>query len=115
MENATKELNNWLDDELKTVQSPASLGERLPALKLEEKKITEFEVDFSKPFPKWTGADGIVKSILPVIHAGERKSLWLNIKNPLYREIIEAGRKGQKNFKVIRTGSLKETRYQTVQ
>ena len=43
---------------------------------LEDGKITEFEIDFSKEFEKWKDpATGAVKKILPVTHKGEAKVL----------------------------------------
>lgn len=105
---------DWIDKELASLALPLTFGERLPSLKLEEKKLTEFDVDFSQPFQKWNGQDGIIKAIVNVTHNKEKKVLWLNIKNPLYHKIIELGKKGQTHFKVIRTGSLKDTRYELI-
>jgi len=113
METQTKTAN-WLDEEIKTLNTNANFGEKLPALKLEEKKITEFTVDFSQPFNKYVNTDGTIKKIIPVIHKGERKNLWLNVKNPLYGQLCEAGKKGQTVFKVSTTGTLKDTRYTIV-
>lgn len=107
------ELTNWLDEEAKELSTNTNFGERLPALKLEDKKIVEFTVDFSKPFDKYI-ADGVTKKIIPVTHKGEKKVLWMNTKNPLYAQLIEAGKKGQTTFKVSTTGTQKETRYTIV-
>lgn len=104
---------NWLDEELKTL-NVTTFGEILPAMKLEQSKIAEFTVDFAQPFNKYVAADGTIKKIIPVTHKGERKNLWLNVKNPLYSQILEAGKKGQTTFKVSTTGSLKDTRYTIV-
>ena len=103
----------WIDEELQTMQTPLT-GERLPALKLETNKITKFVVDFTNKFQKWNGED-VTKAIIPVVHKGERKNLWMNCRNPLYREICERGKKGQVEFVVSTTGSQKDTRYTVVE
>ena len=107
---------NWLDEELANTQTKEFTGERLPTLKLEVGKITTFVVDFANPFGKWTGGSPVVtKAIIPVTHKGERKNIWLNVKNPLYAEICKRGKAGQKEFKVSTTGTQKETRYTIVE
>ena len=108
------EEQNWLTEELKELEQNSFEGQALPALKLEEGKITVFEVDFSKPFDKWTDPKGVVKKILPVIHNGEKKVFWVNTRNPKYREIIDEGTKGVTLFKVFRTGQKQDTRYNLI-
>jgi hypothetical protein len=110
----TETLTTWLDEELKTLNTNTNFGEKLPTLKLESSKIVEFTVDFSQPFNKYVNEDGTIKKIIPVTHKGERKNLWLNVKNPLYGQICEAGKKGQFVFKVSTTGTQKDTRYTIV-
>jgi len=108
-------ITNWLEDESKELNTNTNFGEKLPALKLEAGKIVEFTVDFSQPFNKWIdNSNGTVKKIIPVTHKGEKKNLWLNVKNPLYVQLIEAGKNGQTTFKVSTTGTQKETRYMIV-
>lgn len=80
---------NWLDQEVKNLNVNTSFGEKLPTLKLESGKITKFTMDFTQPFNKYTNADGTIKAIIPVTHKGEKKNLWLNIKNPLYGQLIQ--------------------------
>jgi len=105
----------WLDEEIAEIGEVTNFGERLPPLKLEENKLTEFDVDFSKAFDKWIDpASKQVKKIIPVTHAGEKKVLWLNTANPAYKQIIEAGKKGQTHFKIMRTGQKRGTRYTLV-
>ena len=105
---------NWLEEEAKAIEENKFDGEVLPSLKFEEGKITEFEVDFSEPFQKWTGEDGVVKKIIPVMHNGQRMNVWLSVRNPLYSKLIVAGKNGQTLFKVFRTGQQKNTRYTLV-
>lgn len=104
---------NWLEEEAKN-STTSPTGERLPTLKLETNKITRFTVDFTNPFYKWKDGE-TTKAIIPVNHKGERKNIWLNTKNPLYHSIIEAGRKGQKDFAVNTVGTQKDTRYYIVE
>lgn len=110
-----EEQPNWMEQELKEIEQNKPTGEFPEALQLEEGKVTEFEVVFDKEFEKWIDANtGMVKKIIPVKHGGADKVLWMNVANPLYRDIIELGMKGQKVFKVMRTGQAKATRYNLV-
>jgi len=105
---------SWIDKEIAEQQSNKPI-DRKPALKLEENKIYEMDIDFSKPWDKWTNPeDGSVKKILPVKYAGIDSVWFLNIKNPCYRQILELGKKGQRKFKVIRLGQAKATKYSLV-
>ena len=104
----------WLKQEQKRMEENAYSGETLPSLKLEENKIVEFEIDFSEPFNSWTSPEGALKKIIPVTHQGERKNFWLNVKNPVYKDIVDLGAKGQTQFKIMRTGSQKDTKYNLV-
>lgn len=110
----TKETQrSWLELEKENLDATRFDGEVLPGLKLETGKITTFEVDFSKEFGRWS--DGKVnKKIIPVTHKDEKKNLWLNVKNPLYSDIVTRGTKGQKVFKVSTVGSQDQTRYTIV-
>ena len=106
---------NWLEIESGTLNTNTNF-EKLPALKfLEENKIEEIVVNFDKPFDKYTdeSADGktTIKAIIPVMHEGQKKVFWLNKKNPIYKQIIDAGKKGIIKFKITRTGSQQNTRY----
>jgi len=108
---------NWLEEEADALNSSASSsfdGEMLPALKLEEKKITEIEIDFNKSFDEWKSPEGAIKKIIPILHNGEKKVFWINVRNPVYKEIIQKGRNGQTKFKILRTGQQKNTRYNLV-
>ena len=110
-----EEQPNWMEQELKEIEQNKPTGEFPEALQLEEGKVTEFEVVFDKEFEKWIDANtGMVKKIIPVKHGGADKVLWMNVANPLYKDIIELGMKGQKVFKVMRTGQAKATRYNLV-
>lgn len=120
------QVTNWMTEELKELNTTTD-GQHpiLPALKFEENKIVEFTVDFTLKFPKWQGTGGrprigetsqtVVKAIIPVTHMGEKKVLWLNVKNPLYGEIVKQGAAGKTTFKVIQTGKQSETKYTLVE
>lgn len=106
---------NWLDSELQETQAPLPYDKR-PALKLQPNKMVELEVDFSKPFYKWE--DRIhksVKAVIPVLVNGEKLSFWVNVKNPIYRQLCEKGKAGITKVKIIQTGSQAETRYNLVE
>jgi len=105
---------DWICKELAEQQNNKPT-DRKPAIKLEENKIYEFEIDFSKSWDKWVNPeDGNVKKILPIKFGGVDSVWFLNVKNPCYRQILELGSKGQRKFKVIRVGSAKATRYNLV-
>ena len=111
-EQTTEKKINWLDDELKEVKENSFDGERKPALVLEENKTIEMTIDFSKPFEKWDDVENkSVKKIIP-IRVGEVDLVWwLNVKNPIYHQVIEKGVEGQTVFKVLQTGNKKTTKY----
>ena len=104
---------NWLDKESEQLNKKANFdGEKLPALKFEEGKIVKFKVDFSQPFNEFDDTENkSVKAIIPVEHKGEKKVLWLNKKNPLYKDLIHKGREGIVEFAVSQTGSKANTKY----
>lgn len=107
---------NWLELEAEELDKQTNFeGEKLPALKFEENKVVEFSVDFSNPFGEYNDIENkSVKAIINVTHNGEKKILWLNKKNPLYKELIHAGRDGKTEFKVIQVGTQKNTKYNLV-
>lgn len=111
-EQPTEENNNWLAEELKEVKENSFDGERKPALVLEENKTIEMIIDFSKSFEKWDDTENkAIKKIIPV-RVGEVDLVWwLNVKNPIYHQIIEKGVEGQTVFKVLQTGNKKTTKY----
>ena len=117
MEETEKQNTDWLKQEAKTLKENAFDGEHKPALKLEENKIVTMTIDFSEPFRKWIDPtdDKIVKKIIPV-KVGEAELVWwLNVKNPVYGEIIQKGAEGQTEFKVMQTGNKANTKYNLVQ
>lgn len=111
----TEETENWLAKEVEETKSTAFDGERLPALKLEENKITEMDIDFSKPFDKWKAEDGVLKKIIPVTVKDEKLVWWVNVKNPIYGQILQKGKAGVTKLKILQTGHQKETRYTIVE
>ena len=107
--------STWLDEELKSNTTPTNF-ETLPALKLLPNKLADVEIDFSKPFNKWEDPvnKGTVKAIIPLTFAGVKMNFWLNTKNPLYHELLTKAKTGQTKFKILQTGTQKETRYNLV-
>jgi hypothetical protein len=106
----------WIEQELKNTSTPSANYEKLESLKLEAGKIVKFTIDFSKPFEKWTDPKtSTVKAIIPVTHKEVKKNFWLNIKNPLFHELLNRGRKGEVTFAVSTNGSQKDTKYSIVE
>jgi len=110
--------SNWLEQEIENTKTQSFDGERLPALKLEESKIASIEIDFSKPFDKWEQVeDGktTIKKIIPVTFKGEKLVWWLNVRNPIYNQILQKGMQGQTQFKILQTGTQKNTKYTLIE
>lgn len=74
-------------------------------------------IDFSEPFNKWIDPENvsIIKKILPVKVGEVELVWWLNVKNPIYGEIIKKGAEGQTEFKVMQTGTQDKTKYNLVE
>lgn len=107
------EQTNWLNKELETMNDNKPKDfEKLEPLTLEEGTIVTFTVDFTEPFNKWIDEDNAtLKKIIPVTHYGIKKNWWLNVKNPIYHDLIERGTKGETVFNVKTEGKQKNTRY----
>jgi len=107
---------SWLDKEVEELDKQKKFtGEKLPALQFEENKIVTFTIDFTNPFETYEDtANNCTKAIINVTHKEEKKILWLNKKNPLYIEIVHAGRLGQTEFKVMQVGNKANTKYNLV-
>lgn len=116
-ETQTTDIQQYLKDEQTKLNTNSSNNkERLPALKLETGKITKFSIIVEKPFEEWIDAEkGVRKKIIQVIHNGEKKNLWLNEKNPLYKQLVDKLITGQKDFYISTTGSQTQTRYEIQQ
>ena len=109
----TEQHKSWLDEEAEQFKNEHDY-EELPSLKLVPNEVTEIEIDFSEEFHKWQGEQGgksIIKKIVPVMVKGVKMNWWLNVKNPVYREIVNAGISGQKSFKILQTGTQANTKY----
>ena len=88
----------------------------IEGLILDEGKISEFDIIVGdEPFNRWKDeSNGVIKVIIPVDKDGKKFNFWLNIKNPSYKEIIQRLKKGQRHFKILRTGQMKQTRYNLI-
>ena len=107
---------DWLDNEEKVLSESTFDGEMLEGLILEEGKLSEFNIIVAdEPFARWKDeTNNVVKVIIPVEKDGKKFNFWLNIKNPTYKDIIHRLKKGQRKFRILRTGSMKNTRYNLV-
>jgi len=107
----------WIEKEKEELGTHTEMVyEKLPALKFEENKITEFTVDLTEKFQTYETTnmknEPVTKAIIPVLHNAEKKNLWLNKKNPLYREILDRGTgKTTIIMKVMQTGNKQNTKY----
>jgi len=111
-EQTTETQENWMIKELEQIKETSFDGDRKPALQLEENKTIEMTIDFTSPFEKWVDTENnSTKKIIPVKVGEVELVWWLNVKNPIYHQIIELGSKGQTEFKVLQTGSKKTTKY----
>ena len=67
------------------------------------------------PFETWIGKDKkgnpVTKKILPVKEGTESYYWWLNVKNPMYKQLITLGLTGQTKFKIMQTGNQDNTKY----
>ena len=107
----------WIKEELAEMQQSFD-GVALESFKPRENTQETVQVDISEPWRKWIHPeDGIVKKIIPVVHEETEKNWWVNVKNPIYKKVLEkadeAQKAGQKNviIKILRTGQMKNTRY----
>ncbi len=107
---------DWLKKEAEELKENAFDEDRLPALILEENKMVNIEIDFSVPFDKWTDPEnGNLKKIIPVTVNDEKLVWWLNVKNPVYGQLVQKGTQGQTKFKILQTGTKQNTRYTIVE
>jgi hypothetical protein len=107
-------IKNWLEEEANSLKQPTQF-EELPALKLQPNVVVELEVETKVEWNKWIGQDmkgnTITKKIIPVVLNGVRMNWWLNVRNPLYREIVMMCAKGHNQVKVLQTGTQQNTKY----
>ena len=116
-ETTNEQSANWLKEEAEQINVHDNYDE-LPSLQFEENKIITFDVDFSQPFNKWSGKQGskdVTKAIIPCVEKEEKKNLWLNVKNPLYGDLVKRGANGQTKFKVMQSGNQADTKYNIVE
>ena len=108
---------NWLDAEIDAMSVTNENATNYPeSLKLIENKITEIVIDISKPFEKRPNKlNPNTKQVLIPCKAGDKNyTFWLNVQNPLYKDLVVKAKAGQLKFKILRTGKNKETRYTIV-
>jgi len=102
----------WLKQEQEDVGQHEEF-DKLPSLQFIENKNVEFDISKDDlPFGKWYDTDRkSTKKIIPVTHDGEKKNLWLNVKNPLYKQILDQLAKDITHFKVMQVGNQDKTKY----
>jgi len=113
--NQNEEITNWLNEECDKLTTTKNYEEK-PYLQLQPNVMVEIEIDFSEPFNEWHDKQDAtkMKKIIPVTSKGVKYNWWLNPKNPIYRDLIKLGKDGQTKFKVVQTGTQKDTKYNLV-
>jgi len=83
-----------------------------PNFKFEdENKIYEITI-LPEEFGEWIDNEsGVKKKIIKVEVEKVTYKWWLNVKNPVFGEIIKGSLEGQMTFKVMRQGDKKNTKY----
>jgi len=114
---------HWLDEEIKNMPQPNGDFERLPSVQFAENQITRMEIDATEQFRKWDDQENNkTKVIIPCMATIEGKkqkaNWWLNIKNPVYKDVIHRCKAAEDKSKVsvgiIQTGSKQATKYNLV-
>lgn len=110
----TQQDMTWINEEVEQIGERKTY-EKKPALKLEENKPVTVEVDLSVKPEKYTTDDRkggkVTKVIIPVKVNGESFVWWLNVKNPIWKELLDAAKKGIFVHKIMQTGSAQNTKY----
>jgi len=112
MEQQTEQ-KDWIAEEVENTK-PTKEFEEKPSLQLKPNVIADIEIDFTVPFEVWTGEQGgktITKKIVPLTYEKVKLNWWLNVRNPIYREIMLLAKEGQTIFKILQTGEKANTRY----
>lgn len=109
-------IGNWLEEEKKELEQNNPVRDLRPALKLEENKVTEFEIISNVKWDKWIDPESkVIKKIIPIKHNSVEMVLFLNTSNPTYKILVNKAIAGQTKFKIIRIGQGKGTRFNLVE
>lgn len=98
---------------------------KLPTMNFPVDKVTKVMIDIAFPWQKYEEdsdkfGNSSIKKIIPVYHDNQMKNWWLNVKNPIYKEIVlraaEQMKEGKQSFEIeiFRTGERQNTRYRVV-
>lgn len=80
--------------------------------RIEPDTIVTIQIDLTtKPKEEYDTLGECTKVELPIMYNNQWVTWSLNRKNPIYRKLVEGWSKGQKTFKISRTGKGKTTRY----
>ena len=113
----TNKTTAWIEEEQNSLGTQEeTIFEKRESLKLEENKVVEITVDFTRKWDEWldkTVEPPKKKAIIRVLHEGVVKNFWLSKRNPLYRELLEIGKasNGTAIVKIMRVGQAKATKY----
>jgi hypothetical protein len=108
------QIPEWILAESKSLELPQL--QKQETLDFVEGTIYEIIVDFSLPFAKVQSKynENVTQAVVPVKYQGKDMIWWVNIKNPIYKQLIDLAKIGKNAIKVVRTGKLKATRYNIV-
>lgn len=111
---------SWLQEENTQLQNQQGSYEKIDGLVLTDGTFTTITVDASKPFKEYVKDEKTTKKIIPVLQhtakEGDLKKLWwLNVKNPIYKELIQKLSAGQTKFTIATTGKQEKTQYSFVE
>lgn len=112
---------NWLEEEQKGLPATTQFVNRTSILEfLSEGKTVDLSFDLTKPFKTYPDQENkVTKKIIEcVLHKEDGKIedvVWfLNVKNPVYSEILTKLKSGITRLKIKQTGTGKKTRYEIV-
>jgi len=114
----TKEQLNedWIQKELARLEEIGVINKPENYLKIEENQIVTIDINFNEPWRLWRDdTHKTDKAMIPVVDNGEEKTFSLNIRNKLYRDLLEKHKaEGVTKFKIHRSGLREQTRYSII-
>lgn len=113
------EQQKWIENEINEIgEYTETIYEKYPGVKLQENKVTNVEIDYSVPWEKKSlqGSNNkiVLKAIIPCYIEGERHNFWLNVRNPLYRQLLNLGLNSVEDIitvKIMQVGKQENTKY----
>jgi len=110
--NNEEAFNACIQKELNNLPKADFEDDDIPNFKFEEEnKIYSIKI-LPEEFGEWIDSDNCVKKkIIKIEVRGVKYKWWLNTKNPVYSEIVKGIVVQQMEYKVMRQGDKKQTKY----